>query len=120
MDAIVRVTITAPDADWLAEFTRTLLDDRLAASGNITSEVRSIYRWQGKIEDAAEAMVTLSTCREHVPEIIKRTLAEHPYEIPHVVALPVLDANSAYRQWVIDETRPTSQSGARPRRASAE
>ena len=120
MDAIVRVTITAPDADWLAVFTRTLLDDRLAASGNITTEVRSIYRWQGKIEDAAEAMVTLSTRREHVPEIIKRTLAEHPYETPHVLVLPVLDANAAYWQWVIDETRPTSQSAARAERAAAE
>jgi periplasmic divalent cation tolerance protein len=68
--------------------------------------VRSIYRWQDRIEDATEARVTLHTRAALVSAIVARTLAEHPYEVPHVLALPVVDANPAYRQWVLDATAP--------------
>jgi periplasmic divalent cation tolerance protein len=68
--------------------------------------VRSIYRWQGRIEDATEAKVTLHTRAALMPAIVERTLAEHPYEVPQVLALPIVDANPAYWQWVLDATTP--------------
>jgi len=104
VEPIVDVTITAPDAEWLADFTRRLIEDRLVASGNITENVRSIYRWQGEIEDATEAKVTLHTRVSLVPMIVERTNAEHPYDVPQVLAVPVVDANPAYRRWVLDST----------------
>jgi len=55
------VVITAEDAEWLAGFTRSLVEDRLAASGHTISTIRSIYRWQGRIEDRSEAKVALHT-----------------------------------------------------------
>ena len=51
-DEICEVIITGPDADWLAEFTRMLVADRFAACGQNITAIRSIYRWQGAIEDA--------------------------------------------------------------------
>lgn len=110
MDEIVDVTITAGSADWLAEFVRGLVSDRLAACGNIaTTPVRSIYRWEGDVEDDTEALVVLHTRRSLVPEIVERTNAEHPYDVPQVLAIPVVAANPAYHQWVLDETRePTA------------
>jgi periplasmic divalent cation tolerance protein len=66
-DEVCEVIITAPDADWLAEFTRRLVDDRLAASGHIIVPIRSIYRWQGQIYDKTEARVALHTRRSLVP-----------------------------------------------------
>jgi periplasmic divalent cation tolerance protein len=104
VDEIVDVTITAADADWLAEFTRRLVEDRLAACGNIVPAIRSIYRWEGAVEDDAEALVVLHTRRSLVAQIIERANAEHPYDTPQVMAVPVVAANPAYREWVLRET----------------
>jgi periplasmic divalent cation tolerance protein len=104
MTRIVDVSITGPDAGWLAAHTRRLLEDRLVACGNIFPAVRSLYRWRGEIEDDAEAYVVLHTTGEHVAAIIERTNAEHPYETVQILATEIVDADPAYRQWVIDET----------------
>ena len=104
MEPIVDVTVTAPGTDWLAEFTRAVVTDRLAASGNIVPGVRSIYRWQGSIEDRGEALVIFHTRQSLVPELIERVNAEHPYDTPQVLALSVVDADPAYQHWVIQET----------------
>lgn len=102
IDEVCEVIITAPETDWLAEFTRRLIDDRLAASGHITP-IRSIYRWQGTVYDKQEARVALHTRRRLVPCIIDRANREHPYEVPYVAAT-AFDGNPAYVKWVLDET----------------
>ncbi len=101
---IVDVSITGPDADWLAAHTHRLVDDGLAACGNIIPTIRSIYRWQGKIEDEPEAMVVLHTRAEHVPEIVRRTNVDHPYETVHILATEIVDADPDYRDWILNET----------------
>ena len=97
---IVEVTITAPDADWLRQHCATLIDTRLAASANIIPFVESVYRWQGKVHQAAEALASLRTERRLVPAIVDLTRASHPYEIPHVLAKPVDTGNDDYLRWV--------------------
>lgn len=104
-EEVCTVVITAPDPDWLAEFVRGLVGQRLCASGHIVNTVRSIYRWQGEIEDRPEAHVTLHTRTSLVRAITAETLARHPYVVPCVVATPVVDANPEYRQWILDETQ---------------
>lgn len=105
MDEICDVTITADSADWLVDFVRRLVDDRLVACGNISvSPVRSIYRWEGEIEDAEEVAVVLHTRRSLVGRVIERTEAEHPYDTPQVLAIPVVAASVGYHQWVLDST----------------
>jgi periplasmic divalent cation tolerance protein len=95
VEPIVDVTVTAPDADWLAEFTRAVVGARRAASGNIVPNVRSIYRWQDNIEDRGEALVVFHTRQSLVPQLIERVNAEHPYDTPQVLALSVVDADPA-------------------------
>jgi len=104
MEEIADVSITAESADWLAEFTRSLVSDRLAACGNIIPRVRSIYRWEGSVEDDGEALVVLHTRRSLVPAIIERANRDHPYDTPQVLAVAVTDANPAYRDWVLAST----------------
>jgi periplasmic divalent cation tolerance protein len=104
MTEICEVVITAGDAEWLAGFTRRLVEDRLAACGQQTASIRSIYRWQGEVHDEAEARVALHTRVELVPGIVERADAEHGYDVPCVIALPVVAANPAYARWVIQET----------------
>jgi periplasmic divalent cation tolerance protein len=99
------VVITADDADWLAGFTRTLVDERLAACGHLLAPVRSVYRWQGVVHDDAETRVALHTRRALVPAIVARTREEHPYNVPCVIALSVVDGNPDYLRWILAETR---------------
>lgn len=99
------VVITAAEAEWLAGFTHRLVADRLAACGHLVPAIRSVYRWQGAIEDEPEARVALHTRAALVPEIAARADAEHPYEVPCVLALPVTGGNPAYLDWVRAETR---------------
>lgn len=103
MEPIVDVEITAPDAGWLVEFTRRLLEERLVASGNILDGVRSLYRWRGVVEDAPEAVVRLHTRRSLVEAVLERTEAEHPYEVPGFRVMAV-EASPSYHRWVLDET----------------
>lgn len=105
MTEVCEVIITAPDADWLAAFTRRLVEDRLCASGHHITQIRSIYRWRGQIYDVSEARVALHTRASLLKEIIERTNNEHPYEVPCVIALPVADGNPDYIGWVLAETK---------------
>jgi periplasmic divalent cation tolerance protein len=101
---ICEVVITAGDPEWLAGFTRRLVADRLAACGQQVAAIRSIYRWDGAVQDEPEARVALHTRVDLVERIIERAGAEHPYDVPCVLALPVLAANPAYLEWVRRET----------------
>ncbi|MBM2617142.1 divalent-cation tolerance protein CutA [Actinoplanes sp. LDG1-06] len=104
MTDVVEVVITAADADWLAAFTRRLVDDRLAACGQQIAAIRSIYRWDGEVQDDPEARVALHTRADLVPRIVERANAEHPYDVPCVLAMPVLAGNPAYLDWVRQQT----------------
>ncbi|SFF53267.1 divalent-cation tolerance protein CutA [Blastococcus tunisiensis] len=99
------VVVTAADGDWLAGLTRTLVAERLAACGHLLDPVRSVYRWQGAIEDEPEARVALHTRLALVPAITARVEELHPYDVPCVIALPVVGGNPAYLAWVAAETR---------------
>lgn len=112
MDELADVTITAPSPEWLANFTRDLVNERLVACGNILPAIRSIYAWDNKVEDEEEALVILHTRTSLIPQIIERTLHAHPYDTPQVLALPVIDASPDYRDWVLASTddRPVKAS----------
>ena len=103
-ESVCEIVITAADESWLVEFTRSLVDDRLAACGQLLSPIRSIYRWDNAIQDDAEVRVALHTRTSLVPAIIERTRAEHAYEVPCVLALPVQTGNLDYLAWVIEST----------------
>jgi periplasmic divalent cation tolerance protein len=103
-ESVCEIIITADDEAWLVEFTRSLVEDRLAACGQLLSPIRSIYRWDNAIQDGAEVRVALHTRTSLVPAIIERTRAEHAYEVPCVLALPVENGNPDYLAWVITST----------------
>lgn len=105
---ICEVVITADNADWLVEFSRRLVGDRLAACGQHIAAIRSVYRWDGAVQDEPEARVALHTRVDLVPRIVERANDEHPYDVPCVLALPVVAANPAYVDWVLAETEGTS------------
>jgi len=103
-DEVCEVIITAPDPDWLVEFTRRLVTDRLCASGHNFQPIRTIYRWHGQVHDTTEGRVALRTRRSLLPQIIDRAKREHPYEVPSVVAVPIIDGGPDYIGWILEET----------------
>ena len=103
-EPVCEVIITADDEVWLVEFTRSLVEDRLAACGQLVRQIRSIYRWDDAVQDEAEVRVALHTRESLVPAIIERTRTEHSYEVPCVLAMPVQNGNPDYLAWVIAST----------------
>ncbi len=101
----VEVVITAENADWLADFTRSLVDDRLVACGHNFAEIRAIYRWDGQVHDDPQARVGLHTRASLVPEIVARADRDHADDVPCVIALPITGGHPTYMQWIYDETR---------------
>jgi periplasmic divalent cation tolerance protein len=99
------VVVTAAEAEWLAGFTRTLVEERLAACGHVSAQIRSIYRWEGAVNDEAEARVALHTRRSLVPAVIERTRELHPYDVPCVIALSLTGGSPEYLRWIVGETR---------------
>jgi periplasmic divalent cation tolerance protein len=104
VEPLADVTVTAADAHWLAGLTRSLVTQGLVACGNVLPSVRSLYAWQGNVEDESEALVILHTRASLVPRVIEAVEAEHPYETPQVIAIPILATSPAYHRWVIEST----------------
>jgi periplasmic divalent cation tolerance protein len=103
-EPVCEIIITASNEAWLLGFTRSLVEDRLAACGQLLGPIRSIYRWENAVQDDIEVRVALHTRESLVPAILERTAAEHSYEVPCVLALPVQDGNPDYLAWVIEST----------------
>ncbi len=103
-DAIV-VLVTTPSPERATEIARALVEERLAACGNVVPGLRSIYRWEGTVQDEEEALLVLKTTRARFDALRDRVLALHPYEVPEVIALPVEAGSARYLAWIADETR---------------
>ena len=95
------VLSTAPDAETAARIGRALVDEGLIACANVVPGIRSIYRWQGRVADDAEVLLVLKTRASRCAAVAARVKALHPYELPEVVALPVVGGNEAYLDWVL-------------------
>ncbi len=102
-DAIV-VLVTTPTPERAAEIARALVDERLAACGNVVPGVRSIYRWEGRVQEDAEALLVLKSTRARFEALRDRVLALHPYEVPEVIVLAVEAGSAPYLEWIAAET----------------
>jgi periplasmic divalent cation tolerance protein len=103
-DALLVFT-TLPNADKAYEVARALVEEKLAACANVLPAIRSIYRWEGKLQDENEVLVLLKTRAENVERLKARILELHPYEVPEVLAVPVESGYQAYLDWLSAQTR---------------
>lgn len=99
------VLTTLPSAEAAAELAKAVVGEKLAACANLLPAVRSIYRWQGRVQDESEVLVLFKTRQEHFERLKARLLELHPYEIPEVLAVPVEQGYQAYLDWLGQETR---------------
>jgi len=103
-DALLVFT-TLPGADKAAELAKVLVEERLAACANLLPAIRSIYRWQGKLQDENEVLVLLKTRAEHLERLKLRILELHPYEVPEVLGVRVEAGYQPYLDWLAGETK---------------
>lgn len=96
---------TFPDIETARRIARQLVSENLAACANIVPAVESIYRWQGKVEDAKETLVFFKTTSARYPAFQEKLKSLHPYEVPEIICLRIADGSPEYLRWVVDNTR---------------
>jgi periplasmic divalent cation tolerance protein len=94
------VLVTVPNARTADKLGEALVGERLAACVNIVDGVRSIYRWQGKVQRDDELLCVCKTTRECFERLRARVIELHPSEVPEVVALPIELGHAAYLEWI--------------------
>ena len=95
------VVLTTCDSQEQADrLARHLIEHRLAACVNILPAARSVYRWKDKIEEAAELVLVIKSRRDVFGKIQEAIAHLHTYEVPEVIALPVVDGSEAYLNWL--------------------
>ena len=96
------VLVTAPEgeAEGLA---RALVTEGLAACVNLVPGVRSIYRWEGKVQSDDEVLLLIKTTEVQVAALTERVKALHSYDLPEVLALPAVGGSEPYLRWVVEE-----------------
>ena len=104
-DEVVVILVTAGSEDEGARIGRTLVDERLCACVNVVGPIRSIYRWEGAVEDAQEWLLVMKARAADFAAIEARVRGLHSYEVPEVLALPVYGSGAAYLAWLDGATR---------------
>lgn len=104
MDKIA-ILVTASNADEAAKIGRALVDEGFAACANIVEGVRSIYRWKGEVCDDRECLMLVKTTAVNFDAIEKRVRELHSYEVPEVIAIPIVKGSKPYLDWVEENSR---------------
>jgi len=94
------VFMTTPNREEAVKIVRTLLEERLIACGNIIDSVSSFFWWQGKIEKKKEALVIMKSHENLFKKLSKRVTELHSYDVPEILALPIVDGSSSYLDWM--------------------
>ena len=105
MDNYIVVLITAPTAADARRIARALVEERLAACVNVLPGCESVYRWEEKVVEEAEAMMVVKTSRDLFPALAKRVGDIHPYAVPEVIGLPLTEVAERYRLFLDDGVR---------------
>ena len=105
-DKIV-VLVTCGSAKEARKIARALVEQRLAACVNILhAPVLSVYRWKGKVESEKEFLLTIKTTRKRFPALQRAIRALHSYDVPEIIALPIIEGWHDYLVWISDSVRP--------------
>ncbi len=105
---IVVLSTCANEAD-ASRVGRALVEARLAACVSIVPKLRSFYHWQGALETSEEVLLLIKTSRELFPQLKLELEKIHPYELPEMLALPVVEGAENYLNWIDSSLRGVSE-----------
>ncbi|MBK4716017.1 MULTISPECIES: divalent cation tolerance protein CutA [Tenebrionibacter/Tenebrionicola group] len=103
-DAVV-VLCTAPDEPTAQELASQILREKLAACATLLSGATSMYYWEGKLEQEYEVQMIIKTDKDNLDRLLAYLKANHPYQTPELLALPVIQGNSEYLSWLYASLR---------------
>jgi periplasmic divalent cation tolerance protein len=96
----VVVLVTCASADEAGKIATAVVEQRLAACANIVSGIRSVYRWEGKVQDDQETLLIIKTTRERFAALRDAVQKLHSYSVPEVIALPIVEGTEKYLNWI--------------------
>ncbi|HYN29100.1 MAG TPA: divalent-cation tolerance protein CutA [Dermatophilaceae bacterium] len=98
--------VSAPDRDTADRLARLLVEARLAACVQVLPGLTSTYRWEGAVETADEVLLLAKTSAAAAPALMALAEREHPYDVPEVLAVPVVAASDRYAVWLAESVSP--------------
>lgn len=104
MENLLVVYITCPSYEAAETLSRQLLEEKLAACCNILQGVRSLFWWENKIDEDEESLIIVKTQKTRLNELVEFVQEHHPYDVPEVIALPIVGGSQEYLDWVKQET----------------
>jgi len=108
MDSLLVLT-NLPDRASAEKLATLLIEQRLAACVNVLASCDSVYRWQGATQRDEEHPLLIKTAQDRYADLEAAIRANHPYELPEIIAVPIVRGLPAYLRWVESETRPAAQ-----------
>ncbi len=99
------IFITTADEQEAQGIAKLLLGKRFIACANIVPRVSSIFWWQGVLESEIECMLVLKTKRSLLDDVVEAVKSAHSYDVPEVIALPIIGGNQDYLNWLKEETK---------------
>lgn len=102
MAGSVIVFVTCPTRQSAGKLAKLLVSERLAACVNILPRVQSVYRWKRNVERASELLLVIKTTSKRFPALRRAVCANHPYDVPEVIAMPITAGHAPYLRWVRD------------------
>jgi periplasmic divalent cation tolerance protein len=103
MDEII-VFITASNDDEASKIAKALVEARLAGCVNVVKNIRSVYSWEGKVEDEPEVLMIAKTQKALFNDLMKKVKELHSYTVPEIIALPIVDGSEEYLKWLREVT----------------
>lgn len=98
--SLLLIITTAPDQETATLLAKSLVEQRLAACVNILPQATSVYEWEGKLELTGEALLLIKSTRDNYTKVETALRAQHPYELPEILAVPVEQGLQGYLDWV--------------------
>ncbi len=102
MTDCVQVSTTLPEEEEARRIAGLLVEERLAACAQVSGPVSSTYRWRGEVERAAEWYCHIKTTASRLPALQARIRDLHPYEVPEIIAVPILQGDPDYLRWIAE------------------
>ncbi len=105
MTEYIVVLITASTEDEAEKIAKALVEKRLCACVNMAKEIRSFFRWEGKISDEGEVLLIAKSKKANFEKIEKEIKTLHSYTMPEIIALPLISGSKEYLNWIESETQ---------------
>jgi len=99
------VFITCANPEEAQKISQALVREKLCACVNILSDIKSIFWWQGKVDSGSEVLLIVKSLKNKFTKIVKLVKSLHSYEVPEIIALPIIAGEKKYLDWLRDSVQ---------------